>query len=157
MASFHYDMSGKLLGFTKTSADIARDNKIIGLLVIVAIVIAPFAPVFLLSYNIFLRLHEVYGIHALFSGAIAVASAFCSLYYLWKSRVIRYIYFGFETIFVALVVFGLIVEKSDAIWATFFAGLALAVGTLLTFILANLGFDNNDEAAYTLKKARRSH
>jgi hypothetical protein len=138
MVSYRYTPTGKLLGYTKSTGDIALEGERGRFLLVLGLILAPFLPLLAATYFTYRYLNEGFGIHPLFSGILSVVPTLLGLVLLVKYQAFRYLYFGLETLGLALFVFA---AGSDKVWAGFFALIILIVGGLLTHFLANLGFD----------------
>jgi hypothetical protein len=144
MASYRYNKYGQMTGYTRTSADDAKREKAISGLLVFGIVLLPFTPLMFLSYTTFSYIENTQHLHPVFAGLIAAIPTILVLFWLIKSRVFRYLYFGAESIGVSYLVYLYCIVRTDQIWSAFYAVLALLIGLLITYIVANVGFANKN-------------
>lgn len=113
-------------------------------MIIGAVILAPFYPLFLLASYLYGFLTDAVHLHSLFAG-IGSAAFFCGgLYLLWKSATFRQLYIGCATVFLAYLVFQSIYPSSDVVWAAFLAILVLAAGFALTYAAGRIGVSTEE-------------
>jgi FtsH-binding integral membrane protein len=135
-----------MTGYTKSKADDIRDQKSAGLIVIIAVILAPFAPLLAATYYAYLYLHDQAGWHPLFAGATAALPTVLGLVLLWNSKVFRLVYFGTYTVVGSYFLYLYVLDwQKDHIWAYFAAGVGAFVGLIFTIALWNPAFLQSDD------------
>lgn len=147
MATYRYTPGGRLTSYTKSSRDLREENAWVLPVLLVCLVLAPFAPLLGASYLLWQYLTHMLHWHALFAGFLAVLPTVFGLWLLVRSKMFRRIYFGFVTLVGSVLVFSYVAAASDTVWGTFSALIALVVGLVLTRFVSNFDLQAPSEVA----------
>ncbi len=120
MAKYHYDKTGKLTGYSKTSKEREDEGTLPALLVVGAILFAPIIIADILSYNYLIRT-----LHPVFASAILLVPNAAFLWGLIRVKGLRFFYFSALSLLYAIIAGLIITVKSDGIYGTA-AGLLIA-------------------------------
>ena len=132
MASHIFDGAGQQVGVVKSTEEIAAEYALIAAAGVCAVVAAPFVPILMAGYYTFQWLHDAAHWHALFAGAVGLLVVAVAILALLGSTVVRYLYFGAETLAATVFCFTYVTGRSDWIWGGFVALVVLAAGSVLT-------------------------
>jgi hypothetical protein len=113
-----YDRTGRLIGYSKSDAEVAAEGAALAGLALLAILIAPFLPILLTAYWMIEYLVGVAAWHPLFAIIFGVILAVACLSALWHWAWARIAYFGAEVLCAAFFTFLYIGARSDEIWAS---------------------------------------
>ena len=132
MASYRYDRHGRLVGYTKSRKDLEEDSEAGFAFLILAFAVVLLLPVLYPAF-LWYRYLRTLEIHPLFASALTLAPTILATYLLYKFKLVRAIYFGLETVGLAVVVYQLTLTSLDLIWACFFCGCTLCAGATFTW------------------------
>jgi hypothetical protein len=128
MPAKHYDQFGRLVGFSRTPEEVAiadRENAEAAEATMELLwIFAPFSPFMFLGYTFGTYLGS-HGLHPLFALAAGLATALAPILVLWKKSQLRKIYAWLLVPIATVIAFGVVGDKSDAVWGGF-AALATA-------------------------------
>jgi hypothetical protein len=136
LARNYYNKFGFKTGYSRSSREEGRETA--GMLLI-AVVLAPFYPLFVVASQVYGFLTTSLNLHSLFAGIGSIAIFGGGLYLLWKSVTFRYVYLGGSTAFATYYVFQSTYPARDVVWASFLALLTLAFGSAITYAAGLFG------------------
>ncbi len=92
-------------------------------------------PLAFVSYFAFEDFEQQTRMHPLFAGLMVAIPVLFFVFVLYKVRIVRYVYFGAESVGLAYLAYTIAMENTDQIWSWFIAVVVLAVCLFLTHLL----------------------
>lgn len=132
------DRVGRRIATVRDKNDNELSGEDLGVVLIVALIVAPFVPVLAGGYLAAITLMK-FGVHELFSWLAGIVVVVLSGWLLWKYALARLIYFGAVTLMGSALVFLFVRSGSDLIWSSFWAILFAGAGSFITWKLYTVG------------------
>ena len=129
---------GRRIGTLRWRSKEEEAGEGMALLLILGICLVPFIPMLALGYAIATALLER-GVHELFAWSAGISAIAATGWLLWKSSIMRLLYFGGVTCFGSFVAYQLCLQSTDEIWSLFWALIVFAIGAIITWLAFSAG------------------
>lgn len=123
---------GRRIGTLRWRSKEEEAGEGVAILLILAVCLAPFYPILLLGYTIAIALSEN-GVHELFAWSAGLGTIGAIGWLLWKSSILRLIYFGGVTVYGSFIAYQLSQQRTDEVWSLFWAAIVFLVGAVITW------------------------